>query len=261
MIPYFGVETIPLFGLVTIQVWGTTLALAYGVATWIAYRRAQRLGLDPQRVLSLAAWIFFAAMVGSRLFHLIAYEPAFFFAHPLQALDPRAPGYAIMGGFLGAAVVFFTYVRLAKLDWLAYADTLIWGLPWGCGIGRIGCFLIHDHPGTLSHSFLAVRYPDGEGRHDLGLYLSLVGFAAGFLFLFLNKKPRPAGFWFALFLLIEGLSRFSLDFLRLSDARYVGLTPAQWLGSGFVLLGGVWLWSLRSHAPIRAPKSVPLDGS
>jgi hypothetical protein len=23
-------------------------------------------------------------------------------------------------------------------------------------VGRIGCFLIHDHPGTLSHSLLAV---------------------------------------------------------------------------------------------------------
>lgn len=257
MIPYFGVETVSLLGLVSIKTWGTIVALGYGVGTWVAYRRAQRLGLDPQRVLSLAAWIFFAAMIGSRLFHVLIYEPGYYLAHPWEAIDPRAPGFAITGGFLAAAVVFFAYVKRAKLDWVAYADTLIWGLPWGCGVGRIGCFLIHDHPGTLSDSFLAVRYPDGEERHDLGLYLSLMGFATGFLFLFLNRKSRPPGFWFAGYLLIEGLVRFFLDFLRISDARYLALTPAQWVGIGFIALGSGWLWRLRTLPSRPVPKNRP----
>ena len=245
MIPFFGVDTVSLFGLVTLRVWGTLVALGFGVATWIAYRRARSRGLDPQHVLSLAGWIFFAAMAGARLFHVLVYEPGYYLAHPWQALDPRLPGYAITGGFLASAAAFFLYVKRKRLDWLAYADTLMWGLPWGCGIGRIGCFLIHDHPGTLSSAVLAVRYPDGEGRHDLGLYLSLVGFATGASFLLLDRKPRPPGFWFACFLVVEGLSRLGLDGLRLADARYLALTPAQWAGIGFCALGTGWLWRLR----------------
>ena len=130
---------------------------------------------------------------------------------------------------------------------LAYADTLVWGLPWGIGIGRLGCFLIHDHPGLVTTFFLGVKYPDGLIRHDLGLYLSLIGFATGILFLILDRlfritsyKPRP-GFYLGLFLIIEGVSRFSLDFLRIADARYFHLTPTQFLSIP-LFFAGLWLF-------------------
>lgn len=245
MIPFFGADTISILGLFHIRIWGTLIALAFAIATYIAFLRAKRQGLNGEHVVSLAGWIFLAAMVGSRLFHVIVYEPGYYLAHPFEAIDPRQPGYAISGGFLGAFAAFALYVRKYKLDWMAYADTLAWGLPWGCGIGRIGCFLIHDHPGTLTSFVLGVRYPDGQGRHDLGLYLSLIGFATGILFLVLGKKKRPAGFWVAMFFLIDGISRFFLDFLRVIDARYLGLTPAQWIGIGCIGLSTGWLWGQR----------------
>ena len=178
MLPFIGAQTISLGGL-TIQVWGTFVAAGFFLGAWIAARRARSKGLSSDHVWTMAGWMFIAAMVGARAFHVLVYEPGYYLAHPWEALDPRLPGYAMTGGFLGAAAVFFWYVHRYALSWVAYADTLIWGLPWGCGVGRIGCFLIHDHPGTLSNGLLSVRYPDGQSRHDLGLYLSLVGFATG----------------------------------------------------------------------------------
>jgi phosphatidylglycerol:prolipoprotein diacylglycerol transferase len=176
----------------------------------------------------------------------VLYEPGFLLAHPLNALDPRRPGFAIFGGFFGAALAFSFYVRRHALDWMSYADTLIWGLPWGCGIGRIGCFLIHDHPGTLTHFVLGVKYPDGSTRHDLGLYLSLIGFVTGAVFLFLRHRRRAPGFWLAAYMLVEALVRFSLDFLRVADARYFGLTPTQYLTVP-LFIAGVWLLRTRSR--------------
>lgn len=245
MIPYFGAHTVQL-GPITIQVWGLLIALCYALGTFIAYKRAQKKGLDPEKVLSIATWMFFGAMIGARLFHVFVYEPSYYLVHPWEALDPRLPGYSVTGGLLGAICVFAFMVRKQALDWVAYADTFAWGLPWGCGVGRIGCFLIHDHPGTLSNSFLAVRYPDGQGRHDLGLYLSLFGFALGILFLILNRKTRPAGFWVALFFLAEGFSRVWLDVYRVVDTRYFGWTPAQWLGLVFMLISGTWLYKMHT---------------
>jgi phosphatidylglycerol:prolipoprotein diacylglycerol transferase len=132
------------------------------------------------------------------------------------------------------------YIRRRGLSLLEYGDVLIWGLPWGCGVGRLGCFFIHDHPGTLTHFVLGVRHQNGEVRHDLGLYLSLIGFVTGILFLFLNRRPRRPGFWWGTYMLIEGLVRFGLDFLRLNDTRYLGLTPTQYLALPLAL-GGIWL--------------------
>lgn len=246
MIPFFASYTYTIAGL-TFQTWGTFIALAFALGTWLAYRRAKHFHQEPRHVLDLAFWIFVASFLGARILHVCVYEPGYYLAHPWEAIDPRKPGFAIFGGFMGAALAFFTYARHHALDWVTYADTLIWGLPFGCGVGRIGCFLIHDHPGTLTHFFLGVRYPDGATRHDLGLYLSLVGFATGGLFIYLNRKPRAPGFWFGTYMLVEAVVRFCLDFLRVVDTRYFGLTPTQYLS--LPLLGAA-LWMLRRGSRI-----------
>lgn len=249
MLPYVGLTTIPLFGF-SIQVWGMLVALGYGLGTYIAWRRAKRKGIDPNVVLDLAFWIFIAAFVGSRVFHVLAYNPGYYLVHPFEALDPRQPGFAIFGGFLGAAAVFAWITYRKKLSFFEYADVLIWGLPWGCGVGRLGCFLIHDHPGTLTHFVLGIRYPDGHVRHDLGLYLSIMGFATGLLFLWLNRKQRRPGFWFGVYMVIEGGARICLDFLRIQDVRYLGFTPTQYLSLLFIGLG-VW-YMVRSSRIVKS---------
>lgn len=227
MIPWIESHTFFL-GPIPLQTWGTFVATGFIVATWIAARRATLKHLDPKLVWDMAFWIFVAAMAGSRLFHVLFYEPGYYLAHPWDAIDPRTPGFAIMGGLLSGAGVVWVYARKKGLDFLAYADTLAWGVPWGCGIGRIGCFLIHDHPGTLTSFALGVKYPDGSVRHDLGLYLSMLGFAIGAAFLFFDRKARRTGFWLGAFLILDGVSRFVLDFLRVVDRRILWLTPTQW---------------------------------
>jgi phosphatidylglycerol:prolipoprotein diacylglycerol transferase len=240
MIAWIESHTLIQIGPFALQTWGTLVACGYALGTYLAYRRAKQKGLDAERILDLAFWMFIGAFIGARAFHVLFYDPAHYLAQPLDAINPFLPGYAMFGGLLGGAAAFTFIVRNQKLNWMSYADTIMWGVPWGCGVGRIGCFLIHDHPGTLSHSLLAVKYPDGQSRHDLGLYLSLIGFATGLFFLWLNRKPRQPGFWLGTYMMIEGVTRFSLDFLRIADARYFGLTPTQYLAVP-LFAAGAWL--------------------
>lgn len=243
MIPWIESHLIQI-GPIPLQTWGIFVAFGFVVATYLAARRATVKGLSSKIVWDMAFWIFIAAMVGARLFHVLFYDPGYYLAHPFDAIDPRQPGFAIMGGLLSGGVVVWWYARQKGLDFLAYADTLAWGIPWGCGIGRIGCFLIHDHPGTLTSLALGVRYPDGTVRHDLGLYLSLLGFAIGCVFLALDRRARRPGFWFGMLLILDGVARFLLDFLRIADRRLVWLTPTQWVLIATTSLG-VWLVTRR----------------
>lgn len=241
MIPYFEWHTLAL-GPVTLRVWGFFAALGVILASWYAMRQAKRLGFDMPRFESMILWMIVWSFLGARLLHAFAYEPAYFLAHPFDVFKVWKGGLSSFGGFLGAAVSFFWHMRAKPFPLMKTADVLVIATPLGLGCGRIGCFLIHDHPGTLAHGagkWLAVNYPDGA-RYDLGLLLGVFDFLIFGVFIALSRKPRTDGFFLALFMLVYGPVRFALDFLRAIDVRYFGLTPGQY-GSVALFAAGCYL--------------------
>ena len=159
-----------------------------------------------------------------------------------------------MGGFVGAVIAAVLFLRKRKLDLIGYCDTMVFALPLGLFIGRLGCFLIHDHPGTLTHFFLGVNYPDGV-RHDHGLYLSIEGLVLFLLFLFLAHKRVKIGTYLYVFLILDGTIRFLLDFSRATDGpivdvRYLGLTPAQYFSIAMII-SGIALYRRSKNAQIK----------
>ncbi|MCX6714726.1 MAG: prolipoprotein diacylglyceryl transferase [Candidatus Uhrbacteria bacterium] len=244
MIPWFQFTQIH-FGIITVQVWGLLVALGIFCATWVASKKAAREGLDPNIVWDFAFWVMISAFIGARLFEVV-YNPALYLAHPLELLTVWQGGFSEMGGFIGAILALVYYLRSKKLDAWKYAGCVAYALPLGFGIGRIGCFLIHDHPGTLTHFILGVKYPDGI-RHDHGLYLSIEGFLIFLLFVLLDRKHAKPQTFVITFLIFHGIIRFFLDFLRVIDIRYFFLTPAQYISIAMIFAGGTLLFPKRHH--------------
>lgn len=239
MIPYFQITQFHI-GPIPIQVWGLMVALGILAGTAASARIAKKRGQDPKLIWDLAFWSIIGAFIFARLFHVF-YEPATYFAAPFEIVKIWHGGMSMMGGLFGAALFGIIYLRQKKIDVFSHADTAMFGLPLGIGIGRIGCFLIHDHPGTLTDFVLGVRYPEGV-RHDHGLYLSINGFILFLLFLWLARKKARTGTYLITYLLWDGTTRFLLDFLRATDgpivdARYFGLTPAQYFSVIMIIIG------------------------
>ncbi len=237
MIPWFQFQSFTL-GPVSIQVWGLLVATGLLVGTWVNTKRAQQQGIDPKLIWDGAFWALLAAFVGARVFHVLFYDLGHYLVNPIDAINPAEPGFSVIGGFIGASLTVTYWIYKHKQPFLKFADVAIFGLPFGLAIGRIGCFLIHDHPGVAcSSNPLCIIYPDGIARHDHGLYLSILGAVTAVIFLILGRKHRPAGFFLSLYIIIYSTIRFFLDFYRAIDATYFHLTPTQWLLIPLFLLG------------------------
>lgn len=240
MIPYFQFISFNL-GPLEIQVWGLFVALGILIGAWISAGYAKKNGLDKDVVYSAAFWVIIGAFLGARMMHVLAYEPVYYLANLIEILQFWKGGLSVSGGFLGALVGYLLYMRSQSLSWLKYADKVIYGLPLGLGVGRIGCFLIHDHPGTQTDFFLGIVQPGGGAIHDHGLYLSINGFILAIVFYFLAKKNRPDGFLLRFFMIWYGVVRFFLDFFRVIDSTYFYLTPAQYFSLMMIAAAGIWI--------------------
>lgn len=243
-------------GPLTIQGFGLMVAvgvvLAYQLATW----KAPKQGLDADKLQSLMLAMLISGFLGSHILDLILYAPDKLLKDPkiLFKFGSTLSSYGgIVGSMLGMAIW-----KLRNPDdfLLPYADVSAWALPVGWLFGRGGCAVVHDHPGHPSDFFLAVEFQDGVARHDLGLYEALWWVVIVALFFALNNKMLPTsrrrpGFFLFLLPLVYAPVRFGLDFLRTADARYLGLTPAQFMSIGFFLWGAFMMKRWADQKTIR----------
>jgi phosphatidylglycerol:prolipoprotein diacylglycerol transferase len=273
MIPYFEQPSFSL-GPLSIHAFGLIVAASVFIGLMIAERRFDRLGLDRAIGDRMAWWLIAGGFLGAHLFAVIFYFPEKVVQNPLILLmvwgDISSFG-SILGGI--AAVWLFFRLRHRDIDATTRArflDVGVYVFVISLMIGRIGCSVAHDHPGTVTRFPLAISLeraeaqqyisrvytnagraaelpPAGQlsqmGFHDLGVYEFLYLAAVVVpIVVIAGKRPRAPGFFLALFIATYMPVRFALDFLRVSDARYAGLTPAQWLAMGALLaLAGILL--------------------
>ena len=251
LIPYFDLYAIKL-GPIRVGIQPLFGAVGILVAHFLFLRRTRQWKLDTQ----LAGWLSFTmvlvGLVGAFLFRWV------YLATALRR-DPwiwlkTTQGAASFGGIaagLLAAVLFLRIRRVPSgLAW-RYLDALASVFPLGWIFGRIGCSLVHDHPGLRSDSWLAVRYPDAP-RWDLAVVE--VVFLASLvipLFIWLARRSRPPGFFLGLFLTVYGGFRVLLDRLHVDPPRYFGMSVDQLAYGTACLLGAVIVFrAIRSRVAV-----------
>ncbi len=149
-------------------------------------------------------------------------------------------GLMFYGGLFGTLIISWFYIRKNKLNFLKIADTLMPSVALGLFIGRIGCFLIKDHPGTITNLPWAIQWPDGILRHPVALYLLINGLIMFLVFWFLRNRLQKHGQLFIIFLIWYSTVRFLLESTRIGELQYFGLFTNQWI-SIFVFVYGIIL--------------------
>ena len=241
MIPYFVIPPLQI-GPVAVQSFGILAAAGVSLAAALLVRGARRRALDETPLRDFPVWAVLAGVIGGHLVHLLFYHPEELRQGGILQLLRVWDGLSSTGGVLGGVVAAAIFFRARRIPFSRYADVFALAVAPGWAVARLGCFSVHDHPGRLTSFTLAVAFPDGP-RHDLGLYDALVLSALTGLLYALERRRAMQGKLLPILAVGYGTARFFLDFLRAtdlpySDARYFGLTPAQF-GTLFLIAYGV----------------------
>jgi len=278
-IPWFRLEawdiplpfSLPVFGnTLSIQPFGVLVATGVLLGAWVAGRFAQRNGLDVVATGDLVTYAVVTGFIFGYFLNGIFYETDTFvdiLRHPSLFFSTWL-GLSSYGGFFGGILGCFLWKYRKKMPLLPYANAICFALPFGWFFGRMGCFVVHDHPGTVTNFPLAIAdyhfgAPPYLPRHDLGFDEMLYAAVIIVLFLWLEyRKRRPVGFYCVLLPLVYAPVRFFLDFLRApslegGDVRYAGLTPAQWSSIAMVAIGlAVWRFAVKPHTAEGNPRNA-----
>lgn len=252
----FTDQTIPLqpFGLLV----AAGVLLGAKLAEWWASRR----GLDQRDIGDLISHSVTAGFLGAFSLNLLAYNfdaLVAFAQNPSKDTLLAMYGISSYGGFIGGLLGGLLWAYRRKKSLMVTGEALTFAFPLAWFFGRMGCFVVHDHPGLVTDFPLAVAdYQVGNPpflpRHDLGLYEVLWSAACLAIFFVLDRKPRPPGFYSGLILVLYAPVRFFLDYLRIegvahADTRWLGLTPAQYASVFFLVFGASLLVAGRRRAP------------
>ncbi|MCB9750114.1 MAG: prolipoprotein diacylglyceryl transferase [Myxococcales bacterium] len=254
---YTLAENLPLLGTLKLQVFGPLVAVGVILGMQRCIKFANARDIDEQYARDVMFWSLVSGFVISHWVSVIFYFPERVMQDPIVLLQIWN-GLSSVGGLFGFMVGVFWFLHKKKQPFLIYVDMLCFGMLVGFTTGRLGCSLVHDHPGLilqdLSHplSFLAVHGWKGNPdivRWDLGTleFLYLVPMVLFMHFVYPWRKADPGRF-VGVAALLYGPFRFFLDFFRISDKQYFGLTPAQYFT--FAIMGiGVYFTFIRKPKP------------
>ncbi|MCF8067477.1 MAG: prolipoprotein diacylglyceryl transferase [Desulfobacterales bacterium] len=241
-------------GKVVIYTYGLFVAIGFITGITIAKREARRIGEDPNRIMDLSFYGLVASIIGARLFYVIT-NPGMFKAAPMEIFKIWEGGLVFYGGFLGAAIVIFFYIRHFKMPLGKTADILAPAIAIGHFFGRIGCFFAGCCYGKVCELPWAVKFthpeslaPTGIFLHPTQLYSALNNIIIFAILWFYRNRKQTDGQVFCLYILLYGVSRSMIELLRddfrghiffgiLSVSQLIGLVLALFAVVMFIRLG------------------------
>lgn len=258
-------------GPLSISGFGIAVALGFVIGQIIGQRELARRGHDPAPVGDVVIAAVGGFLVGAKLYYVAL-------VGDWGALFSRG-GFVFWGGLVGGVAAGLWMAHRRGMPLMRIADVGGPGIAAGYAVGRSGCWAVGDDYGRPWSSSWAVAFPDGAppstaanmqaqfgvpipqgvspetvlAVYPTQLYETALGMLM-FLALWRLRDHRHAEGWlFGLWMVLAGIERFAIEFLRAKDDRFVGpLTVAQVIALGFVA-GGAVLMAMRRSTSASAP--------
>jgi phosphatidylglycerol---prolipoprotein diacylglyceryl transferase len=249
----------PLFGFGPLRIYwyGIMYLLGFAAAWWLGRRRAARSDSTWSRsdVDDLVFFAMIGVILGGRVGYVLFYGLPFWAADAWYPLRIWEGGMSFHGGLLGVAVALTLFAwRRGRHPGDVYDFTA--PLPaLGLFFGRLGNFINGELWGKATSVPWGLRV-NGEVRHASQLYEAfLEGLLLFAVLWWYTSRPRPRLAPSGLFLLLYGVARFLVEFVRVPD-EHIGYLAGGWLTEGqllsapMIIAGAALLvWAYRVRLP------------
>jgi phosphatidylglycerol:prolipoprotein diacylglycerol transferase len=231
-------------GPITLQTFGIAFALAFLAAGAVLVRRLKEIGKPGDWGYEMILCALVGGIVGARLYYIAAnYDSV---KNDLLGHLFSGSGLVWYGGAIGGAIAVAIWARVRNMWSLVLLDLCAVPLALGYALGRIGCQVSGDGDyGRAWDGPWAMAYPHGTvpthtAVQPTPIYETLAMGLIAYALWRLRDRFRP-GILFAIYLILSGLERLLVEFLRRNPADVLGLTQPQATSVVAIVAGIVWI--------------------
>ena len=249
-------------GPVTLGTYGILVAAALICAFFVlrADLARRKLAADAESIIGITG---LAGLVGARLYHLLE-SPREFFADPWPLLFSTM-GFAWFGSVIAGFLALLLLARKFRMKALLMLDVAAPAAALGYGVGRIGCLISGDGDYGVPTSLpWGMSFPNGivpttQRVHPTPIYEFLIALVIFWILWRAGARwmaASIAGKVFAAYLVLTGIARFLIEFIRINPRSFFGMTNAQAASLASILAGALLFVALRnSPAPANSRRA------
>ena len=242
------------FGVIQIRWYGIAYVLGFLLGIYLIKQINQgyQKRIKNKQIDDFFIWSLIGVILGGRIGYVLFYQTATILTDPINILFIWKGGMSFHGGLIGIIISIFLFSKKYSIDFFQLSDLVSSVAPVGLFFGRLANFINVELYGRVTDFPLAMIYPsiDQAPRHPSQLYEAF--FEGVVLFIILrhcNKKNNSQnnfGFITSLFLILYGIFRFLIEFLREPDAHigliFNSITMGQLLSVPLAIIGvGIYL--------------------
>ena len=246
-------------GPLTLQSFGIMFALAFVAAGAVLGRRLKELGRPTDWAYEVIIAGLVGGLIGARLDFIIENYDAV--KGDVLGNIFSGSGLVWFGGAIGGAIGVLLWAWWRKMLNLTLLDICAVPLAVGYAIGRIGCQVSGDGDyGKAWDGPWAMAYPNGTEPtdtpvHPTPIYETLAMGLVAYLLWRLRDRVQP-GVLFAIYLILAGVERFLVEFIRRNSDELLGLTQPQLISVVMIAVGAVWIGVRASRGPLTKPAPI-----
>lgn len=224
-------------GFVQIYWYGLMYLLAFLSAYLLAmYRVKQCDNWHKQQIEDIVFYGAMGVIFGGRIGYVLFYNLPTFLSDPLTIFAIQNGGMSFHGGLLGVIFAMWLFNKKYNKPFFVTVDFIVPLVPLGLGFGRIGNFINGELWGKATNSPFGMFVEEkGLSYYPSQLYEAFLEGLVLFIVLWIfSQKPRPLMTTSALFLILYGVFRFVIEFVRMPDVQ-LGYLAFNWLTMGQLL--------------------------